>query len=72
MLGNFVLSSGYYDAFYLRASKARTLIKKDFDNALSGCDALICPTAPTTAYKLGSNAGDTTAGHTSATCSPFP
>lgn len=63
MLGNFVLSSGYYDAFYLRASKARTLIKKDFENALSGCDALICPTAPTTAYKLGSNAGDTTAAY---------
>ena len=53
MLGNFVLSSGYYDAFYLKASKARTLIKKDFEEALSGCDALLCPTAPTTAYKIG-------------------
>lgn len=56
MLGNFVLSSGYYDAFYLRASKARTLIKNDFEAALSGCDALICPTAPTTAYERGKQA----------------
>ena len=63
MLGNFVLSSGYYDAFYLRASKARTLIKRDFENALSGCDALICPTAPTTAYKIGSNADDPSAAY---------
>lgn len=53
MLGNFVLSSGYYDAFYLRASKARTLIKQDFERALEGCDALLCPIAPTTAWKLG-------------------
>ncbi len=58
MLGNFVLSSGYYDAFYLKASKVRTLIKKDFDEALSKCDALICPTAPTTAYKLGQKITD--------------
>ena len=45
MLGNFVLSSGYYDAFYVRASKARTLIKQDFEKALENCDALICPVA---------------------------
>lgn len=63
MLGNFVLSSGYYDAFYLRASKARTLIKRDFEAALSGCDALVCPTAPTTAYKRGSNADDPAAAY---------
>ena len=63
MLGNFVLSSGYYDAFYLRASKARTLIKRDFEAALSDCDALICPTAPTTAYKSGSNAEDPAAAY---------
>lgn len=53
MLGNFVLSSGYYDAFYLRASKARTLIKKDFEDALTKCDALICPIAPTVAWERG-------------------
>lgn len=58
MLGNFVLSSGYYDAFYLKASKARTLIKKDFEEALAGCDALLCPTAPTTAYKIGQKVTD--------------
>lgn len=63
MLGNFVLSSGYYDAFYLRASKARTLIKKDFESALSRCDALICPTAPTTAYKAGMSADDPSAAY---------
>ena len=63
MLGNFVLSSGYYDAFYLRASKARTLIKRDFESALDGCDALICPTAPTTAYKSGSNDADPSAAY---------
>ena len=63
MLGNFVLSSGYYDAFYLRASKARTLIKRDFENALKGCDALICPTAPTTAFMRGSNSEDPSAAY---------
>ncbi len=61
MLGNFVLSSGYYDAFYLRASKARTLIKRDFEQALASCDALLCPTAPTTAYKIGATADPTDA-----------
>ena len=65
MLGNFVLSSGYYDAFYLRASKARTLIKRDFEQALSGCDALIGPTAPTTAYKSGMSDADPAAAYKS-------
>lgn len=63
MLGNFVLSSGYYDAFYLRASKARTLIKRDFEQALSGCDALIGPTAPTTAYRSGMSEADPAAAY---------
>lgn len=54
MLGNFVLSSGYYDAYYLRAQKARTLIKRDFDDALSRCDVMLSPTTPGTAFKLGS------------------
>ncbi len=55
MIGNYVLSSGYYDAYYLKALKVRTLIKRDFDAALSLCDALVCPTAPTTAPKAGAN-----------------
>ncbi len=54
MIGNFVLSSGYYDEYYLKASKVRTVIKNDFDRALSDCDAIVCPTAPTAAPKLGS------------------
>lgn len=53
MIGNYVLSSGYYDAYYLKASKIRTVIKNDYDAALSGCDVLLCPTAPDIAPKLG-------------------
>lgn len=53
MLGNYVLSSGYYDAYYLRASKLRTEIKREFDEVLGGCDALISPTAPTVAPHIG-------------------
>ncbi len=53
MTGNYVLSSGYYDAYYLKASKIRTVIKKEFYAALDGCDAIISPTAPTVAPKLG-------------------
>ena len=47
MLGTYVLSSGYYDAYYLRAMKVRTLVKQDFDNALRTCDVPLTPTAPT-------------------------
>jgi len=48
-----VLSSGYYDAYYGRAQKVRTLIKRDFDEVFRKVDALITPVAPTTAFKLG-------------------
>ncbi|MBF0569400.1 MAG: Asp-tRNA(Asn)/Glu-tRNA(Gln) amidotransferase subunit GatA [Candidatus Omnitrophica bacterium] len=58
MLGTYVLSSGYYDAYYLRAQKVRTLIKQDFDRAFAECDAIICPTSPTTAFKIGEKAND--------------
>lgn len=57
MLGTYALSSGYYDAYYLKAQKVRTLIKKDFDNVFSknnSVDCLITPTSPTTAFALGS------------------
>jgi len=53
MLGTYALSSGYYDAYYLKAQKIRTLVKKDFDEALAKYDVLISPTTPTIAYKLG-------------------
>ncbi len=53
MLGTYALSSGYYDAYYLKAQKVRTLIKEDFDNVFTRFDALISPTAPTVAYKMG-------------------
>ena len=53
MLGTYGLSAGYYDAYYLKAQKVRTLIKKDFDDAFKKCDAILTPTAPTTAFKIG-------------------
>jgi aspartyl-tRNA(Asn)/glutamyl-tRNA(Gln) amidotransferase subunit A len=53
MLGTYVLSAGYYDAYYLKAQRARALIKQDFDEAFRRCDAIITPTAPTTAFKIG-------------------
>ncbi|MBI5183895.1 MAG: Asp-tRNA(Asn)/Glu-tRNA(Gln) amidotransferase subunit GatA [Nitrospinae bacterium] len=53
MLGTYVLSSGYYDAYYLKAQKVRTLIKKDFDKVFKECDVLIVPNAPTPPFKIG-------------------
>ncbi len=58
MIGTYALSSGYYDAYYLRALKMRTLIKQDFDRAFEKCDAVICPTSPTPAFKAGEKTGD--------------
>ena len=52
MLGNYVLSSGYYDAYYKKAMKVRTLIRRDFDSAFEKCDVILAPTAPTAAYPL--------------------
>jgi len=53
MLGTYALSAGYYDAYYLKAQKVRTLIKADFDAAFQKCDVLVCPTSPTVAFKIG-------------------
>lgn len=53
MLGTFALSAGYYDAYYLKAQKVRTLIRQDFEKAFETCDALITPVAPTTAFRIG-------------------
>jgi aspartyl-tRNA(Asn)/glutamyl-tRNA(Gln) amidotransferase subunit A len=53
MLGTFALSAGYYDAYYLKAQKVRTLIRQDFQKAFEFCDALITPVAPTPAFRIG-------------------
>ncbi len=53
ILGAYVLSSGYYDAYYLRALKVRRLIKQDFDQAFKDCDIIVTPTSPTVAFKIG-------------------
>ncbi|MGE5599470.1 MAG: Asp-tRNA(Asn)/Glu-tRNA(Gln) amidotransferase subunit GatA [Bacteroidota bacterium] len=58
MIGTYALSAGYYDAYYKRAQQVRTLIGRDFDRVFAGCDALVTPTAPTTAFPLGERAGD--------------
>lgn len=57
-LGTFVLSHGYYDAYYLRALKVRTLIKQDFDKVFNECDCIITPTAPSAAFKIGEKSDD--------------
>ncbi|MHB8910764.1 MAG: Asp-tRNA(Asn)/Glu-tRNA(Gln) amidotransferase subunit GatA [Syntrophales bacterium] len=58
MIGTYALSSGYYDAYYKKASQVRALIKRDFDRAFTQCDALITPTAPTAAFKAGEKTDD--------------
>jgi aspartyl-tRNA(Asn)/glutamyl-tRNA(Gln) amidotransferase subunit A len=58
MLGTYALSSGYYDAYYLKAQKVRTLIKRDFDEAFQKCDAVISATSPTVAFPLGAKTQD--------------
>jgi len=58
MLGTFALSAGYYDAYYLKAQKVRTLIKQDFDRAFANHDFLISPTSPTVAFRIGERADD--------------
>jgi aspartyl-tRNA(Asn)/glutamyl-tRNA(Gln) amidotransferase subunit A len=58
MLGTYVLSAGYYDAYYLKAQKVRRLIKNDFDKAFEKVDLILTPTAPTTAFKIGEKSND--------------
>ncbi|MFN6143874.1 MAG: Asp-tRNA(Asn)/Glu-tRNA(Gln) amidotransferase subunit GatA [Pseudanabaena sp.] len=58
MIGTYVLSAGYYDAYYLKAQKVRTLIVQDFQKAFEQVDVLVCPTAPTTAFQSGSKTED--------------
>jgi aspartyl-tRNA(Asn)/glutamyl-tRNA(Gln) amidotransferase subunit A len=58
MLGTYVLSSGYYDAYYRKAQKVRRLIKEDFDRVFNEVDVLITPTTPTVAFKIGEKSSD--------------
>jgi aspartyl-tRNA(Asn)/glutamyl-tRNA(Gln) amidotransferase subunit A len=58
MLGTYALSAGYYDAYYRKAQRVRTLVSRDFEQAFSRCDALISPTSPTVAFELGARADD--------------
>ncbi|MBX4189963.1 Asp-tRNA(Asn)/Glu-tRNA(Gln) amidotransferase subunit GatA [Candidatus Parcubacteria bacterium] len=58
MIGAYALSSGYYDAYYLKAQKVRALIKKDFEDAFKKVDVIVGPTAPNTAFKIGEKASD--------------
>ncbi len=58
IIGTYALSSGYYDAYYLKAQKVRTLIKKDFEKAFEKVDIILTPTTPTPAFKIGQNVSD--------------
>ncbi len=58
MLGTYALSSGYYDAYYLKAQRVRTLLTRDFEEAFQKVDAIVTPTAPTPAFKIGEKADD--------------
>jgi aspartyl-tRNA(Asn)/glutamyl-tRNA(Gln) amidotransferase subunit A len=58
LIGTYVLSAGYYDAYYLKAQKVRTLIKRDFDQAFEGVDAILTPTTPAPAFAAGEKSGD--------------
>lgn len=58
MLGTYVLSSGYYEAYYAKAQKVRALVKRDYQNALAVCDAILTPTSPSVAFRLGERSSD--------------
>jgi aspartyl-tRNA(Asn)/glutamyl-tRNA(Gln) amidotransferase subunit A len=58
MLGTYVLSSGYYDAYYAKAQKVRALVKRDYQAAFTKCDAILTPTSPSAAFKLGEKSDD--------------
>jgi aspartyl-tRNA(Asn)/glutamyl-tRNA(Gln) amidotransferase subunit A len=58
MLGTYALSAGYYDAYYVKAQKVRTLLRRDFEKVFEACDALVTPTTPTPAFRFGEHTGD--------------
>ena len=58
MLGTYALSAGYYDAYYLQAQRVRTLIRREFEQVFTQFDAVVMPTSPTVAFKLGEKTAD--------------
>ena len=68
MLGTYALSAGYYDAYYLKALKVRTLIRREFEEAFERFDALVTPTSPTVAFRIGERKRTTPSPCTRATC----
>ncbi len=72
MLGTYALSAGYYDAYYVKAQKVRTLIKSDFDRAFESFDVLVAPTSPTVAFPLGARTSDPLAMYLSDVCTLPP
>jgi len=68
MLGTYALSAGYYDAYYLKAQKVRTLIKSDFDRAFESVDAIVAPTSPTVAFRFGARLADPVSMYLSDAC----
>ena len=66
--GTYALSAGYYDAYYLKAQKVRTLIKSDFDKAFESVDALVAPTSPTVAFRFGARLADPVSMYLSDAC----
>jgi len=68
MIGTYALSTGYYDAYYVKAQKVRTLIRREFDEAFAKVDVLITPTSPTTAFKIGEKMGDPLVMHANDIC----
>jgi aspartyl-tRNA(Asn)/glutamyl-tRNA(Gln) amidotransferase subunit A len=58
MLGTYALSAGYYDAYYVKAQKVRTLLTRDFEEAFNKVDAIVTPTSPTAAFRLGEKSND--------------
>jgi aspartyl-tRNA(Asn)/glutamyl-tRNA(Gln) amidotransferase subunit A len=58
LLGTYVLSAGYYDAYYRKAQQVRTLLRRDFDAAFERCDAVVLPTTPETAFRIGEKSSD--------------
>ena len=58
MLGTYVLSAGYYDAYYLKAQQVRTLVRRDYESAFQKVDAVVMPTSPTPAFKIGERIQD--------------
>jgi aspartyl-tRNA(Asn)/glutamyl-tRNA(Gln) amidotransferase subunit A len=72
MLGTYALSAGYYDAYYVKAQKVRTLIKADFDRAFESFDALVAPTSPTVAFEIGAKTADPLAMYLSDVCTLPP